>query len=110
MGAIALPKRFPSIIASGAVAGGALDMMTPGSGWIGEALTGRDSSLRQTIRALAAEREAAKIATPKEWGRRNVSGGLDGSGAGRAGADYAQTYGRSRGGLGVADFILARKR
>nr|USU31595.1 phage tail tape measure protein [Methylobacterium sp. OTU13CASTA1] len=99
-----------SAVAVGALAGGALDMLTPGTnGGIGDALLGRDSSLQQSMKALAAERKA-----------REALAGVDSPtimGAGRTmslpgGADpkkgFTSEYTASRGTLG--DFLLGQEK
>ncbi|MCJ2084304.1 phage tail tape measure protein [Methylobacterium sp. J-090] len=95
-------------VAAGALAGGVLDMLTPGTnGGVGHALLGRDSSLQKTMKALAAERKAAQalqgVDSPTIMGAgrtMSLPGGADSK------KGFKSEYTASRGTLG--DFLFGQ--
>ena len=94
-------------VLGGAVAGGALDMMTPGTNaGITSLITGGESSLEQTNRALAAEAAARKAMQGKFGGAGLGDRAMTMPGA-PEGQKFTTTAPISRGVIG--DFLLGKK-
>ena len=96
-------------VLGGAVAGGALDMMTPGTNaGITSLITGGESSLEQTNRALAAER-SAREALKGTYRPKSLAGGramtMPGASPGRS---FTSEYSASRGAVG--DFLWGQEK
>lgn len=97
------------ILAAGTLAGGGLDMLTPGTnGGIGSLITGGESSLQQSLKALAAERraqEALKGYSPLSMGSGRTMTLPGGAGPGKG---FTSQYDASRGTVG--DFLLGKEK